>query len=375
MLRSSWLRSSAVAVGAGALVLGAAHCGSLNEASGGVPYFDGGSDVSSDAPGDGGAAGPTVLAVNASPDLGDVRFCFAVGGSFYNDLPVPGDAPMPASNYPGVARGGGSLLPDMGLMWATDVDLYVLHADKIASDTKAQPGPTCADLVCDPSVSSTCLYPGEYFQLASAIPAGTLTAGGTYLLAIIGCTPAADDTTGTTSAAKCGSDYAPTFGNLSAVVTRLDALASGSPTLAAFAQLAPAIDGVLLADAGAGASVQATYGPLDAASGTDLHAGAYPTMGSPASIQLPTDLAGFASTGVVAQVTAPSADGGPLLELTMSLADIARLSAPAEPPNNYYGTAAGFVFALVGDPTYTPEAGAAGGYDGRTLHVLALPVP
>src|SRR5580658_3023327 len=99
--------AAAVAAACGSLSANAEFGGSPNDA--GSPYdASTGQDVAVDSfvgdvgssPDAGMTAPTTVLFVQASPSLPDVRLCWAVGGTIASIVPFPGSGAMPGSNYP-----------------------------------------------------------------------------------------------------------------------------------------------------------------------------------------------------------------------------------------------------------------------------------
>lgn len=400
-----------LALTGGAVGLG---CGASDEATGSsspapsrpdasmTPGPDAGSPSSDSG---GFEPGPArMVAVNASPDLFELRVCFAVtgdsgGATFLPVSPAPSDPsrPMPRTNYPGVAPGNGADVDGVeALVGAGVVTPYVVNARQLSvrADWRDK---SCAWLFSQPSQDF--VKNVDYIPLAP-LDSAALAPGRTTVLVVSGCRPIA--LSSAASAARCGDDYDDARGNVrgSTLVVR-DAPAS-APTLAMnaqFVQLAPAL--------GATARVHAAVAPLTADgldasstadSGGDAQSPPYPTVPLGAGqryLEPPTsvtpipflgaadasDLSPFFTTGlsVTRDPVEDGGDGSVRVALVMDFEAIARISSPTSLPSTYFANG-NYLFALVGDPTdpakqlKLTDGGANAAFDGTGLHVVAIPV-
>lgn len=255
------------------------------------------------------------------------RLCFADRA---RDQPLPSAQLMPDSNVVGVDVGSAVRLdPLRGPLGK----VYVLPEPSIraAYPTGGGAGPTCEQLLSS-SLGAEAVEVADLTQELSS---------GVHLLVLGGCRPAALDPAG--SVARCGPSWTPEAGNLRLDVvplTPFPRVASALPVQAV--QLSPA-----LASRAAGRAIALGFGELDAGAPDPLVEGDLP-LGVPAPEQpvlVPFDAAdggAYASHGVFVMLGAgtgdagspdASADGGAReVLLARSLAEIQRLSAPADTP-------------------------------------------
>jgi len=323
---------------------------------------DGGSDTSS---ADASDRGPTVIVAHAAPNLSDVRLCFAQRTSASGGtttildapaLPHRSDEPMPQANYPGIPVGGAVSMPEVFDYEGPFLVPYAIQAESILDevDTKADER-TCPQMIC--SGMSTCLKPAEYVELP-AIKREDVQ--GPTLLALVGCQPGTAD-----AGSRCGADYdAGSPGNLRLVPLPLTRLtASPGKLTAQVAQLAPSV------------SVTAVYVRTTGGDRPTVSDGgvAYLAATPPLAVPLPADMSGYGTTAVGATL------GGDAGNFEMTLDVIQKLSSPLTLPDTFLRQPAGFVIIMAGDPDPSvPQLRLQDGavnadYDGRGLHLLALP--
>jgi hypothetical protein len=280
---------------------------------------------------------------------------------------------MPASNYSGIPVGGAVWMPDSTDTIAFGSMVYALRAKPIAGLSTP-----CEELVCATTGSSTCLGPNmDYWQV------GTLTAnpswGSTAVVAIAGCLGVAQDPLA--SVERCGPKWNAATGNLHLDVVTIDgaqlagaANDSGLLTVQA-AQLSPGLESLQ----GEGGVTTISFGSEgDAQAIAQLSSEGDLGPSSPYSLTLPASIGAYGQVGF--GVAAVGAEAGSSGTLWMSLAEAEQLVSPAQNPTSYYAGGP-FLVAIVGDPAAPHAFGTAGtggtgsgGYDGKGLHVLVLPV-
>jgi len=343
---------------------GGAWAGSGGD-DGGYSANDGGGldDGGSDGAGpDGG--GPSSLAfVNASPSLGDIRLCWTVGAgaTLGAERPFPFDAPMPASNYPGVPAGGATILHDASKLVGGPVTLYALDARTVAwVEKSATRPPTCRQLA---DVRSNDYLGHANVHVLAPIALGS----GFQVVAIGGCLAQALDLQA--SLERCGAGWMSQTGNLHA-----SALAV-TPS--------PGYPGVLQVQTTQLSAAVASMGVVQVSVTTEAgtqgtHIATLGTEGqvappAPATVSIGSSVAAFGNLGVALAVVGP--DGGTASSLWMSLAQAQSLFAPGMDPSRYYGQAVTYLIAVMGDPNapHAFDRSADAGYDGRGLHALVLP--
>ena len=299
------------------------------------------------------------------------RLCFS---NRAREQPLPSVELMPDSNVVGVDVGSAVRLEPLGGPLGK---VFVLPEPSIraAYPTGGGPGPTCEQLLSS-SLGAEAVEVAELTQELSS---------GVHLLVLAGCRPAAGDPAG--SVARCGPSWTPEAGNLRLDVvplTPFPRVASALPVQAV--QLSPA-----LASRAGGRAIALGFGELDAGAPDPLVEGDLP-LGVPAPEQpvlVPFDdgdAGAYASHGVFVMLgpgTGDTGDGGSPdastdggareVLLARSLAEIQRLSAPADTPFAWYATAASYALLLLGDPD-APTVDGGAPDPRRALHLLAVPV-
>jgi hypothetical protein len=388
MLRIAWRLAvgAAVVVGAGcaAVACGSSSAGENSgfiapDASGGDGGSEGGADGGFGFGGDGEAAAPVVtsaLIINAMPSSltndSSLRFCWAPptsdGGfpSWGNGvLPFPSGAPMPASNFPGVALGGTALLADASALTRLTT-LYAIRAEDLAKH--GQGDASCAELI-SPGVSGGLDPNTDYFTLAPI----SVRAGEANVVVVQGCAGELLLAQNATSAA-CGSTYDPVHGNVHAEVL---AAAPSAPHGGIAVQVLQLSQGLasLLVDGGTATVSLAELTPDGGAPGIIqmiATVGPEAQVAPPAPVNLALDgsLSSYASVGV--RLDLPGAEAG-TRSFFLTLAQAQQLVDPTMDPRVYYGGQGTYVIAIVGDPNAPapfatgPEAGT---YDGTGLHFV-----
>jgi hypothetical protein len=394
ILRLGLVGVVATAGGASAFAVG---CSGDDNGTG--PAADSGADVTGfpdsssdgqanhDSATDSGDAAPPpvhakVLFVNAAADLPGVRICIGVGatpqllpGVFALPNSVATGSPLP---YPEIPPGTGGPLPDITDLQSLVLDVFLINASKIATNTMASTAELdCPTLLGSDGQGATMdsgipLVKGtDYFQLPMAIPANTFLHGNVYLATLNGCGPG-DTSAGATL--RCGASYSATAGNLGLKIYQLD---NGTPATATLnvqvLHASQAWDGLLGAQL-QGQPLANTFGISDQTDGatpnapiaTLINYGApvTPDAAAPQTIVA----ADYASLAAYVSVSAP--DGGPLVlgvgtdggvilgNVTegVPFTDIQALSgygtaADGGPADPLYVAGGNFTLVWVGDPT------------------------
>ncbi|MDP9151363.1 MAG: hypothetical protein M3O36_15685 [Myxococcota bacterium] len=384
MLERSVAAAALCALGPLGTASGLVACGASSSASAGfVPFgtpeggsFDATTDAHPlDAGGDSGTSPEPILFVNASPSLGAIRLCWSVGSQPLSAtaVPFPSGAPMPASNYAGVAVGGAEWLDAERTNELIDGDLTLYALDAKPLVTSHEEALPCGQLICNAGCNLK--LNRAYWRVGTVIPAGSLSPGRANVIAITGCLGSGADLTATT--ARCGATWDSVRGNLHADVVSLASSAVDDGGLAVQAvQLSPGI-AWLSADAGGTVVTFGREADPDAALVAQLADEA--TFGPPSAVRLalPTGLAAFGQFGFGLEVPRPGS--GPPARAWTSLAQAQSLINPALDPTRYYGAAGTYIVAIVGDPSVAQAVAQAtgpsddAGYDGTGLHVLVLP--
>jgi hypothetical protein len=338
----------------------------------------------------GEAAAPLVtsaLFINAMPSAlsgsdSSLRFCWSTGSGF-GGQPLedagpdagfeafPAGAPMPESNFPGVALGSAVLLPDAASLTGT-LTLYAIRAIQLETSNKRDT--PCDKLFC--SGIGCLLSSTDYFQL----PPVAIQRGAANIIVVEGCPPQAD-LASPLKTQVCGASYDRGLGNLHAEVV---SVVPSKPTEAGIeVQVAQFSQGLadLLVDAGA-ATVSFVQPVQDASADTGTTALSTITTvrnegqlapSTPVRLSLGGLLASYGDVGIRLDLPASEA-GAPSYFLTLAQAQ--ELVAPAMDPRVYYGGRGTYVIAIVGDPSAPspfvtgPEAGT---YDGTGLHFVIAP--
>jgi hypothetical protein len=304
-----------------------------------------------------------VIFVQASRSLPSVRLCFNGGGE--GALPFPSDNEMPASNYPGIPKGGAVWMPDASAIPPT-ATVYALPAKYLAMG--GIPAITsCGDLICPPGQKTYCQMQGSTYWAVGSITRGAALPGTTTVFAVSGCLGIGQDALA--SLERCGPGWDAATGNLhiEAVSVPMTSWVDGGLMVGA-TQLSPGLVS-LQGDAG---TTSLSFGSMaDAQPVVQLNAEGTAVQ-VPQALTLPAGLASYGQVGFAIDVQ--GLDAGPSGHLWMSMAEAQELVDPAQDPTVYYAGGQ-YVVAIVGDPS-APHAFAAdgdGGYDGTGLHVLVLP--
>jgi hypothetical protein len=342
-------------------------CGSMAEnaagssGDGGTEEAGDGSSVGDSGMSDGGITPSVILAVHGSPDLFDFRICLAESPSpsasdarFDSDVapwPYDGAHPMPMSNYAGVPVGGGAALPrEIVPNGGAYIVPYVIDAHQLAMS--GAPTAACAQRVgpaCTPG-SGSCLKTSDYVQLAP-ISVRDIAGPGAKILAVVGCV--------NNGASACDATQNGTL--------RARVIALAPSQRLSIDQL-----GVQLAHAApAIGPMTATLDAVVGGTGTFLvtQFESAPPNGAIVGRPMGQSSLAWGSQGV----TIVAGDAG----VRMSLADIQRVVDPSVLPSTLFQDGVGYAFVVVGDPAaqnplYT-DGGLNARYDGKALHVIALP--
>jgi hypothetical protein len=357
LLRSLGWSTVAGALVAGTTALLAVGCSSAEGFSGPSSAYDGGLDGASDsAVSDGGAPrAPNLVVVHASPELWAFRVCLADSATRSGTelprsiAPWPSDPshPAPMSNFPAVALGTGALWSDITVPTKSYVIPYLVDALQLANSPTQDDKP-CDMLAC---TGGSCLENSAWVAL-DAIDAETFTSSRAMLLAITGCPKA------TGSVAECGPTYDPSTGNLAATWTPLTDVSTSDTTAVQLAQLSLNFGAATVTSAYAGDASLASALPYGNVATSAL-----------LPVPLPSDPSAYATDTLTA-----TGDAG---ALTLSLADIARLTDPSLLPSTLFAPSSNILIGIVGDPSATVaqiDAGGGAPYDGHGLHMIAVPM-
>jgi hypothetical protein len=301
------------------------------------------------------------------PNDSALRFCLATSvddvagtANLLAIQPLPSGAPMPLSNFPGVALGSAALLPDAA---AGSFTLFAIDALSIA-----QRAPD--EVTCDMIVRHGDLFQEgrDYFEIGAV----TLTPNASTLVAVGGCAP--QTLLENHNPRGCGSSWEAGPGNLSVEGQPV------APTQTALGQIAfqtiQLSPGLAEQVGEAGVTVSVDWLPVDGGDaatpsyplGTFLSAGQMATRA--ATVPLPSP--DFDQVGITLHL--PAGDSG-TNDLFTSLAQAAQLVDPTADPATYYAANGTYVVAIVGDPSApAPFATGrdAGIYDGAGLHVIVV---
>jgi hypothetical protein len=348
----------------------------------------GGADASSTG-GQGGAGGtgafdmvpPALFVVHASPDLYDFRVCITADDEVLNVQPLPSDPaiPVPYTNHTGVPVGGALDLTDVLPLLAgtTNIKFHIIDAS-ISSVAALYDGSTdtatCRNLIC--TGTSSCLGAGQSITF-DGFTKSALDAHLVNLLVVEGCR------TGTTApvtldTSRCGATFNGTDSNLSLQTVGFSPyLTTNDYGITAYAvTLAPTLAAMY-----PGRSTRLSYGPLD---NTDAQTTLINTVtGVPAAadnppLPLPTEEEDYRAQGLTLDAVGAGDDVQPVL--AASWANIAALGDPNALASNVYTSVPGQIFVIVGDATDEPAPWLLSSgdpnplYDGRGIHILALPL-
>jgi hypothetical protein len=283
--------------------------------------------------------------------------------------PQPDSDVMPEANVVGVEVGAavrlGPLSGAPGMVYLFDEPLIRAFYPAFGG---AGQGPTCKNLLADPSLS----------QIAQ--PLGTITTDlshGVHLVVVRGCPR--DTTTVKHSVTECGASWTSGAGNLGVAEITLAGAQRPSPGLlpAQVVNLSQPLEG-----ARGTKSVVVSFGDLLTAGAPVTPVATNPPVFGNADPSLPASLsydandqAIYASFGF--RVSLQAASGQPAGSTTLldeSLARIQSLSSPRDVPPSYYAAASNYALLLLGDPNAKLADGGVDSDDRRNLHFLAVPV-
>ena len=327
-------------------------------------FFDSGSDApisdaTTDDASDASLPRAKIIAVHASPDVAAIRFCFALGvQNDGTDAVMTAIAPAPKT---GIAGGAGVVLPDLGTDFSQSaITPYAVLASSITTTA------TCDELVGDAGLSAGT----DYFKLPT-LAQKTLKGNTTFLAALVGCLPNANDPAADYT--TCGQDYSSAKGNLVLKTFALDRAIPNSQNFGAqIAHVSTPALGVWTA-LYTSSTVNAVLHPLTVDGGSDSVIAQGVTEGTLA----PTTAASLAypivdQTSVI--VSAVNPDGGATsAELAIPLPLVYEATTgQATGENAYFDSGTNYTFVFVGDPrqNQTLDGGAFNGY---SLHLLAFP--
>lgn len=288
---------------------------------------------------------PVTYLVHAAPGLFDFRVCIKSGGNFVNDLPFPSDPDhfLPASNYPGVPRGGVVQVDDSLLGSEEQVTLYLVRADSEIVQ-KMQPAldpkQGCETLIDEGTFVPLTLERSALFD--HRVRAIVIDKNVSGEAKVVGFSPEID---------------------MEPTTTRVYT-AHSSPFLEALQTQGHTFD--------------LTYGDFEDSTSqvviaSDLVFDRPPT--APQDFTPPSSLESYSKFGFIITQTHNSA---PLFELRASLADVQRITSPYETPQDFYTQSNGLLLLALGDvdssvPPWLLGPGSWNpDYNGGGLHLLAL---
>lgn len=279
---------------------------------------------------------------------------------FQNELdrrPQPDAQVMPDANVVGVEVGSAVRIAPLkgppGKIWVFEEPLIREISGK---------GQTCRQLLGN--------QVGNYAHELS--PVTTDLSKGVHLLVVAGCvakTPLRSYTK-----AECGEDYDETKGNLHIVERELKgANRVGDALPTQVLHLSQPLE-----SARSAGTLTVSFGDVKTTSSTHTS-----IASAPALFGAPLDLASsptfdansesiYADVGF--RVSIKEGASPPTVVAQQSLADVQRLSAPAEIPTTYYAAASNYVLLLLGDPNAKGEDGGVSDDPIQNVHLLAVPV-
>jgi hypothetical protein len=319
-------------------------------------FFDSGTDATLDGAADGPDGAATthakIIVVHASPDLGAIRLCLAVGTqNDGSDAVVVAAPPIPKGL---IAPGGGVVLPDVGDLSGEAVTPYAVLSASIGTSTQ-----TCDTLVKNLVVGT------DYFVLPT-IKRLALVPNATFMLAVTGCVRAALDSAA--DATTCGPTYNATTGNVSASLYTLDQVITNSQRFGAQVVHAAAPTSgswyTLFGTHGLNALLRPFDGGADEIIATSM---LYQQLAPPnaASLAMPA----IDQTAFV--ISADNADAGGATSIPLPLVYEAT-TGQVSGENAYFVAGVNYTFVVVGDPR-APTTFDGGVLNGYALHALAFP--
>lgn len=316
-------------------------------------------------------AEPVTYVVHASPELFAFRICAQTSSGYATEFPYPDDPDhfLPKTNYPGVPVGGVVNLDALvaAIDPGTDVTMRLVKADayevKLAQPDLTDP-PKCVDLLG----GSANLDPSEFVDL-DPISVDDLTAETVRTLVIRGCGPNT-----AVPPVACGSDYEAQEGNIgwNLLAFSPESTLEPSAALVYAAHASPALEALQQV----GQTLSLEY---DAPNGRTVLAPDLvvdPSDATVADFSPPSDLADYDDNGF--ELTAKQSNTVQEVLLDASLADVQRVTDPYGDPQGLLASKRGLLLLFVGETTTAPSWLNPDGtwneaYDGRGLHVLALP--
>lgn len=276
-------------------------------------------------------ASKKALVVNiahAMTDLGNVQFCFEVGGTF----PLPD--PLPA--LPGVAPGQGGPLPIqesfLPLLSTVAFTPYVFPVDNETAGAK------CADIIA----GDAGIAPADVHKLAP-IAAGTLNLGNSYLVVFTGC--AAGNEGGE---AACGAGYNAETGNLRGEILTVDGTAKGSDKFGfQFIHASPQLQAATTEMGDPNVQAQLFEGTTTTNIGAPIGFTAKPTVTPATAVESMTALSSSAQNGV--QLVA--SDGGAFDPPIVVNFDAIGTMTVGDAGAAYFAKGNNYTFVAIGDPT------------------------
>jgi hypothetical protein len=325
---------------------------------------------------DAGAPPPTtVVFVDASPSF-NARLCWARGGVVASEPPFPSTGVMPASNYPGIPRGGALAMANAGALVGVDT-LYAIDAKVLAHAANLSQLP-CSQLVCPGGAVGNCLNMNRDYATMTLPASASIRGGVQNVVSISGCSAIANDPAATVE--RCGSTWTMAYGNMHAETYALAPAPTrdaGAVIAIQAAQLSPGLAN-LAGDAGPSGAV-VSFGVEDAGDAAvvamlsqegDLQ------PPSPLILPIGTDLPLFGAMGFGVDVPADDSGAG---HLWMSLAQAQELVDPTLDPRQFFAQPQTYLVAVLGDPlaghAFAASGDDGGGYDGTGLHLLVVTTP
>jgi hypothetical protein len=321
---------------------------------------DGTTDATSDAPDGQVQAHAKIIAVHASPDVGAIRICFAIGtqddGSDGVVAPIQ---PVPSA---AINAGGGAALPDLGLLTGMDLSQSALTPYVFLSQLIGTGGQTC-------DVLASMLTVNTDFYILPTLKHKTLVPNTTIMFALTGCLRSSLDSMA--DATTCGPAYDVSTGNLAFETFSLDQVIANTQRFGAqVLDVASPATGVWSLLYGA---------PIVTASILPLDGGAASVIADTVSLGelAPTTAASLTMPVVdesALQVNALNPDGGaPPVSLTVLLPLVYEATTGQTTGENaYFSPGMNYSFVFLGDPRQ-PTTLDGGAFNGYSLHALAFP--
>jgi hypothetical protein len=260
-----------------------------------------------------------------------------------------------------VFPGSGAPAPDPGADWSlTSLAIYAIDAERIRSQVKSEDASqaNCRALLGADGDGGLLEANSDYWYLGS-IPKGTLTAGTSWLSALVGCLP------GITEAGSPCDDLPDGSAPAAGALWELDNstfIEAGSFGV----QFANASFGAAASSGSAGLELPGNGGTVR----VPIAVSAGPGALQPALLQSVAGVTFDGSSAFFFSASAQAADGGPI-EIVTSLPAIQQASwGPSPPDGAAFAAGNGYVFVLVGDPALPADGSAP---SSRSGHLLGFP--